>query len=79
MKAGLDLEIGMFRCLVATEEERLGLKPGDLHAACTRCDNIDIGLKPGDFHAVPGTMYHVPCCTWCDNIDIIAVAATETK
>ena len=28
-KAGLDLEIGMFRCLVATEEERLGLKPGD--------------------------------------------------
>ena len=29
MKAGLDLEIGMFRCLVASEEERLGLKPGD--------------------------------------------------
>ena len=30
MKAGLDLEIGMFRCLVDTEEERLGLKLGDL-------------------------------------------------
>ena len=29
MKAGLDLEIGMYHCLVATEEERLGLQPGD--------------------------------------------------
>merc|ERR1719500_206198 len=28
MKAGLDLEIGMFRCLVVSEEERLGLIPG---------------------------------------------------
>ena len=28
-KAGLDLEIGMYHCLVATEEERLGLQPGD--------------------------------------------------
>ena len=29
VKAGLDLEIGMYHCLVATEEERLGLQPGD--------------------------------------------------
>merc|ERR1712218_480440 len=28
VKAGLDLEIGMYHCLVATEEERLGLQPG---------------------------------------------------
>ena len=25
----MDLEIGMFHCLVATEEERLGIQPGD--------------------------------------------------
>ena len=28
MKAGLDLEIAMFHCLVSAEEERLGLTPG---------------------------------------------------
>ena len=42
----MDLEIGMFRCLVATEEERLGIQPGDKIIVCFKYrGNKDIVLN----------------------------------